>query len=260
MGKRVKPMKELDHIFLREDDPDDIDALMRAVDARLSGLEKDRAEDMAKADGETGIQGRIKSCNQTDEFDLGYSHGECTEEEQKRIPFIVLKVPNSRNWPCVKGLEGKFAVDQQRGFIFHTRISLRATAHLPSTDGYSKPLLPLLQMLCAEGYAVRIVGESAGGYFYVKGIHMSDTEQKPSGPFVKCLQDRQLQVLLERLLHSEDMGGRHEETSAPSPVFTTKADLTALFQVCRHTYPPTIQEWAENIVNAINNCTCKFRE
>ena len=43
MGKRVKPMKELDHIFLREDDPDDVDALMRGVDARLSELENDRA-------------------------------------------------------------------------------------------------------------------------------------------------------------------------------------------------------------------------
>lgn len=186
-----------------------------------------------------------------EEFDLNLSKGRYSEEERLRKPFLTLKTPHAKNWLSVKSLDGHFTMDEQHGLVFITKINSSAKASLPCMDDYSDSLTPLLQILCSAEHSIRLVGKAFPSYFHIKGIHVIDQEAKPqnsqASDFVMNssdrLKDAHLQIMLEQLIDQNNTGRVARHLSQP---FATRQELTMLFQVCRHTYPPAIQEWAEN--------------
>ena len=187
------------------------------------------------------------------EFDLKFSKGKCSGEEQLRRPFLTLNTPHTKNWLSVKSLDGHFAMDELAELVFITKINSSAKARLPCVNDYNDSLTPLLQMLCSAEHSIRLVGKAFPGYFHVKGIHIIDQETKTQNSQVpefvmsasERLNEATLQLMLERLLDFEQ-SNRGRAARHPSQPCTTRQELTMLFEVCKHTYPSTIQEWAEN--------------
>ena len=203
---------------------------------------------------------RARAAERQLQFDLKYSKGKCSEEELLRKPFLTLKTPHAKNWLSVKSMDGNFVMDELAGLMFTAKINSSAKANLPCVDDYSDSLAPLLQMLCKTECQIRIVGRSFPGCFYIKGLHVINQEAKAQSSqvpdFVMSTSERlsetilqmnetTLQLTIEKLLDFEQSNTGRAARHLSQPC-TTRQELTLLFEVCKHTYPQTIQEWAEN--------------
>lgn len=112
---------------------------------------------------------------------------------------------------------------------------------------YRDELKLLLQFLAKKRCIIEVIGDVSNDLLHVNEVHIVNGERYigrfPAPPF--HLKDALFQILLRRSLERpKDWKINHKIDD--NIVFSTLEELKLLYAICKGTYSPAIQEWAEN--------------